>query len=393
MQEYKKFRIETKRDEILKSGFLISLIGVPLVLIFTLLDRSAVNLGNVLHWRLVGMFPMLLFVIMKSLWSRYLERLNPLIVQWFGFIIIFALSCMMSAIFMEVISNSASYTAVGLAGTTSGSILVIFGCGLFNGVGFKKAVTAAGVPYIIMVILLVIENRLSSEERVLTANIISALILYCVMVWRREKTDDERLYNLFMLDHEHSMLESAVKERTLELEILLSELHHNVRNNLQTILSIVCIYEHSYHFNDIHTRIDIIKKAVQILSLSHSLSHFSKTSEKVSLKKFINGLLSEIFDERDVIVNKEIAEYEIKVENAVKLGLILLHILSQTEKECSVKIAASDNILEISITSDGKSPEYKGENKAGDPLFDIIKADAVEWSENELNYTRLTVIE
>ncbi len=369
------------------------MIGVPLVLIFTLLDRTAVNLGNVLPWRLVGMFPMLFFVIIKSLWSRFLNKLNPEIIQWFGFIIILALSCMMSAIFWEVISNSDSYTAVGLAGTTSGSILVIFGCGLFDGVGFKKSVTAAGVPYFIMVLVLVIQNKLSLEERVLTANIVAALILYCVMVWRREKTDDERLYNLFMLDNEHSMLESAVKERTLELEILLSELHHNVRNNLQTILSIISIYEHSYQFTDFQTRFDIIKKAVQILSFSHSLSHFSKTSEKVSLKKFIDGLIGEIFDEKDVVVKKEIADYEIKVENAVKLGLIFLHILSQTEKECSVKVSACDNILEFNITSDGKTPEYKGENKAGDPLFDIIKADAVEWSENNLNYTRLTVIE
>ncbi len=123
-------------------------------------------------------------------------------------------------------------------------------------------------------------------------------------------------------------LENALKDRG----ILLSEVHHRVKNNLQIILSLI------------NLNMNYDKKPDQILSdtqdriysmaLIHEKIYGSNSLSAVNMNDYTKDLVKSLFDlyNSEIVFHPEIEAIELDMEEAIPLGLIINELVNNTIK-------------------------------------------------------------
>ncbi|WP_160110603.1 sensor histidine kinase [Aequorivita lipolytica] len=154
-------------------------------------------------------------------------------------------------------------------------------------------------------------------------------------------------------------------------QVLLSELQHRVKNNLQHVISILEIQKESIDFNNIDEVIRSNQNRIHSMALLHKKLNISESVNDIDLKRYVTEL-SELVKESYDTYNKKIqlnisCEVEnITIENALPTGLIIVELLSN-----SIKHAFKDRavgIITIAITKDEstqKTQLYYADNGNG----------------------------
>lgn len=144
--------------------------------------------------------------------------------------------------------------------------------------------------------------------------------------------------------------------KTLEQKkVLLSELQHRVKNNLQHVISILEIQKESVDFNNIDELIRGNQNRIHSMALLHKKLNVADSVNEVELKVYVTEL-SELVKESynnykkriNLNVNCEIEE--ISLEKALPIGLILVELISNSIKHAFKK--RSVGIINIEITRD-----------------------------------------
>lgn len=128
-------------------------------------------------------------------------------------------------------------------------------------------------------------------------------------------------------------LQNSLKEK----EVLLKEIHHRVKNNLQIITSL--LYLQSAKIDDKLT-LDIFKESqnrVKSLALVHEKLYQSKDLARIDFSDYLRNLSNFIFTTYKTGMNKLQIEYDLdevflSVEISVPLGLIVNELLSNALK-------------------------------------------------------------
>lgn len=179
------------------------------------------------------------------------------------------------------------------------------------------------------------------------------------------------------LKNSQEILEGKVKERTAELqnslsekEVLLKEIHHRVKNNLQVISSL--LYLGSKKIKDQDT-LDMFKDSqnrVKSIALVHERLYQSKDLEKIDFNQYIIKLTEDLYrsygiDKSEVRLFTNINDLAISIDSGVPCGLIINELISnsfkyafpdRTDKECVIEIDFSylkDGRLQLIISDNG----------------------------------------
>lgn len=171
-------------------------------------------------------------------------------------------------------------------------------------------------------------------------------------------------------------LEKTVAERTQEIkkqkeqiEVLLKEIHHRVKNNLQIINSLINLQ--SCYVNDEQVQ-EMFKEArnrIITMALIHEKLYESKDLTNINLKQYLSKLIDYL--KSSYILNKEVAiktkieEIKLNIDTVIPLGILINEIVSN-----SLKYAFDDNAVnpEIEIIISKKQDEYEliaGDNGKG----------------------------
>ena len=136
------------------------------------------------------------------------------------------------------------------------------------------------------------------------------------------------------LDEKQSLLE--------EKEILLKEIHHRVKNNLQTISSL--LYLQSIELKDEESKKAVIESQnrVRSIALVHQKLYQTDGLEKVEFKAFASDLTKQIqavygANQNRVLLSWDIPETFLLIDTAVPLGLILNELLTNSFKYAFTK--------------------------------------------------------
>ncbi len=189
---------------------------------------------------------------------------------------------------------------------------------------------------------------------------------------------------LFILEHEGYMHEVEEKNLLLqnalidannskeEIKILLGELNHRTKNNLQLVSSL--INNQASKLTD-----DCAKKAlldgknrIVSIALIHKKLYQNENFSSVSFREYVDDLinhLTDVFDDNSntVQIYKDIEDFDIKIDNAVTLGLIINELLTNSFKHgltgnlpkfIRVQIhCISENELDILVSDSGTGIE------------------------------------
>lgn len=188
----------------------------------------------------------------------------------------------------------------------------------------------------------------------------------------------------FILEHEKHLKDVEKKNRDLakalvdsnqkseDVKTLLKELNHRVKNNLQLVSSLISI--EASKITDINAKKALLDGKNRIISIALLHKKFYKDEHitTVSFKEYVDDLmlhLIDIFDDKSnpVKVIKNIDNFDMKIDNAVTLGLIINELLTNCfrhgltgseEKFIKILIKRTNvNQLSIEISDSGHGLE------------------------------------
>lgn len=174
-----------------------------------------------------------------------------------------------------------------------------------------------------------------------------------------EKVED-RTREVLAQKEEIESQNDKLHSRNERIELLLRELNHRIKNNLQLISSILNLHSRSTENLDAKMALTEGKLRMQALSLLHQKLYMTEKYTEVNCKDYIKELidyLSIAFKSNysDVNFNLDIDDFKLNLDQAVPLGLILNELVTNSlkhsgEDELEIDLAAKKREEHIYIT-------------------------------------------
>lgn len=136
---------------------------------------------------------------------------------------------------------------------------------------------------------------------------------------------------------ERKQTEEKIRASLEEKELLLREIHHRVKNNMQVISSLLTLQagqiKNKEYFHIFHESINRIKT----MSLIHTMLYQSESISKIKIKHYLPKLcynLTSIYkaDWRGIDINYKISDIVLKIDTAIPCGLIINELISNSLK-------------------------------------------------------------
>ncbi len=151
----------------------------------------------------------------------------------------------------------------------------------------------------------------------------------------------------------------SIRQSLLEKEVLLKEIHHRVKNNLQSIWGLIDLQMQAITdpatintLRDSQNRIRAMALIHETLYRSHDLSHIDFS---IYLKSLVTAIMSTYaISPGQIMVQTEIEETPLDVETGIACGLIVNELLSNTIKHAF----PGDQTGEIQIGFRGEYDEF-----------------------------------
>lgn len=167
---------------------------------------------------------------------------------------------------------------------------------------------------------------------------------------------------------ELKLTEEALKASLKEKEVLLSEIHHRVKNNMQVIISLLKLQADKIEDKKYANMLQESQNRILSMALVHEQLYLSKDFANIDfgeyVKSFVNGLfVSYGVDTNKVKLNIDIKDVSFDLENAIPCGLIINELASNSLKhafprqgEGNISIvlrATNEDDLELTVSDDG----------------------------------------
>jgi len=170
---------------------------------------------------------------------------------------------------------------------------------------------------------------------------------------------------------------SIIEEKNSENELLLGEIHHRVKNNLQVISSLLSLQERSITDEGAKSAILEGKERVQSMGLIHKLlyqkNNFAGIEMKEYVEKLVDGLLDSFGksnDEFNIKIN--FSEINLDVDTAIPIGLMINELVINSLKY------AYDNTknpsLSIQIKEENKQLILEVEDNGSGTVKDVTES-------------------
>ena len=158
--------------------------------------------------------------------------------------------------------------------------------------------------------------------------------------------------------------------RTLqEKEVLLREVHHRVKNNLQVVCSMLRLQERNLHDDTLRQVLKECRERVVAMAMLHDQLHRAKDFSNINLGEYIRNLAASLFcsygvNSADIGLRLDIEDIPVAVDTAIPCGLLvnelvsnsLRHAFPEGSKGCvSLGLHALDGgWVELTIADDGR---------------------------------------
>ena len=172
--------------------------------------------------------------------------------------------------------------------------------------------------------------------------------------------------------NERTAVEIQLKKSLEEKVVLLKEVHHRVKNNLQIISSLLCLQ--SEYIKDKKTVEVFLETQNRVMSMAtiHELLYQSDDVASIELGDYIHNLAHELFNSYEALSND--ISLEINVENisldldkAIPCGLIINEITSNCLKHAFPAGKKGEIVISVHSGNDGNIELIVGDNGIGLP--------------------------
>lgn len=182
---------------------------------------------------------------------------------------------------------------------------------------------------------------------------------------------------------ERKEYERQLEESIIEKEVLLKEVHHRVKNNMQVISSILNLQS---SYIDDETALGILRESqdrIKSMSFVHESLYQSKTLSEVNFSEYIQNIARNLFHsygrpEGGISLEFNLEEVFLNLDTSIPCGLIINEVVSNSLKYAFEGRENGVIKVEFSQLSDGKLKLIISDNGIGLPdNFDIENAESL----------------
>ena len=168
----------------------------------------------------------------------------------------------------------------------------------------------------------------------------------------------DEIYQILAITHditERKQAETQIKEALREKEVLLQEIHHRVKNNLQVISSLLDLQ--SQHIHE-PAMLEVFRESqdrVRTMALIHEQLYQSQDCARINFSEYITELTNYLFRAYGVNVCKitlelDVEEVSLNINTAIPCGLIISELISNALKYAFPQ--GNDGVIKIALHSD-----------------------------------------
>lgn len=174
--------------------------------------------------------------------------------------------------------------------------------------------------------------------------------------------DNKPAQMVFLLDYIESEKKSITDETILNKEqnyeiasIQLKELHHRIKNNFQSIDSLLSLKIKYFKDEDSITLINNCRNILKTISITHEKLYCSNKLNKVNINHYISDLTTHILESHEISqidLQLEIDNIDFNLETASPIGLIVNEALTNSIKH-AFKRDSDNNKFTLTLTKEG----------------------------------------
>lgn len=162
-------------------------------------------------------------------------------------------------------------------------------------------------------------------------------------------------YNIFKRKNALLAKNKVEIERSLkEKEVLMREIHHRVKNNLQVVTSLLNLQSHYISDEKAYSAVQAGRNRVQSMALIHQFLYRDASNlTSLKIKDYISELLTYIEDsnekgETKILLQQQVDDVELDIDTVVPLGLIINELVTNAYKYAFV--GKPGGVIRLSFT-------------------------------------------
>ncbi|MCK9151363.1 histidine kinase dimerization/phosphoacceptor domain -containing protein [Methanobacterium alcaliphilum] len=145
------------------------------------------------------------------------------------------------------------------------------------------------------------------------------------------------LVSLALETDEKNKVETKIKESLHEKEILIKEIHHRVKNNMQIISSLLSLQSRQIEDPKAANIFTESQSRVKSMSMIHERLYQSKTLSRINFSEYITSLSRELvatYAQKDSAINLEVnaEDIQLNIDTSIPCGLILTETITNSLK-------------------------------------------------------------
>ncbi len=198
------------------------------------------------------------------------------------------------------------------------------------------------------------------KQKVFRAYLMAGLIITIILIgflFYTNKNSKRREEELEMKNQQIQIQNRQIESSLKEKEMLLREIHHRVKNNLQIINSVINLQAEKTQENELNEVLSELKGRISSIALTHQMLYQKGTTTNVVLCEYMQMLIAQIhgsYNHESVKVSYHCnnQEFVISIDTAIPLGLLVNEIMTNSYKHAFKK--KMDGVINIENHISGK---------------------------------------
>ena len=187
------------------------------------------------------------------------------------------------------------------------------------------------------------QRRANQRNLFISISTLLLLLIFFFVVRYHQKNKSNRL-----LAEKNTVIESALQEK----EILLKEIHHRVKNNLQVISSLLNLQAESLSDESALAAITDGKNRVKSMSLIHQRLYQENDLRGVDVRDYLKSLIPQLINSfalhnKEIDYKIDVADLKLDVDTLVPLGLIINELVTNSMKHAFEEMP--NGIIELNM--------------------------------------------
>jgi two-component system, sensor histidine kinase PdtaS len=174
-------------------------------------------------------------------------------------------------------------------------------------------------------------------------------------------------------------LQASLKEK----EVLLQEVHHRIKNNMQVMISMINLQCEKIEDKQICDELDKIVDRINSMVLVHDQLYKSKDFLKVDINKYIHRIAQNLFvshgvDTAKISLKIGKSDITLSLDSAISCGLIITELITNSLKYAFPENRKGEIRVEFGYLSDGQLEMRMSDDGVGIPAnFDFRDSDTL----------------